>query len=295
MSSAWGRAVVRHRRWVVVAAAVIAVIGVVWGTAVFKSLVSGGYDDPHSQSSREAAAVARQLGNQNPDVVVIYDDPAATADSPGLSDPVKSIVSQVRGLPEVAEVVSYYDTHSPAFVSKDGHSTFVAIRLKAVDDSGKFTQFDKVKPLLTAPGGAIRTQIGGYTAVLKAGDDIVAKDVGRGEMITLPIVLILMLFIFGGLIAALMPLMIGIVAILGALTVTHVVAGFTDVSSFAVNTITLLGLGMGIDYALFIVTRFREELASGADRTRRWSARWPRPGAPSWSPASPSPWPWPAC
>ena len=265
MFSRWGRAVVRYRRAVVIVAVAVAVVGGVWGTGVFKSLVSGGYDDPHSQSSQEAALVGRQLGNQNPDVVVIYGDPAATADSAALSGPVTAVVDRVRSAPEVADVVSYYDTHAPALVSKDGHSTFIAIRLKAVDDSGKFKQFDKVKPLLTAPGGQVRTQIGGYTAVLKAGDDIVSKDVGRGEMVTLPIVLILMLFIFGGLIAALMPLMIGIVAILGAFTATHVIAEFTSVSTFAVNTITLLGLGMGIDYALFVVTRFREELADGAE------------------------------
>jgi RND superfamily putative drug exporter len=98
------------------------------------------------------------------------------------------------------------------------------------------------------------------------------QDIARGEAIVMPIVLILLVFVFGGLIAAGLPLLIGMLAVLGAFTTTRLIATVTDVSTFAVNSITLLGLGMAIDYSLFVVSRFREELAAGHD-TRAAVAR----------------------
>ena len=108
--------------------------------------------------------------------------------------------------------------------------------------------------------------MGGLTAFNVVTDDRVTKqDVSKGEMLAMPVVLVLLVFIFGGLVAAGMPLLIGILAILGSLTVTRLLTQITDVSTFAVNIITVLSLGMAIDYSLLIISRFREHLRAGQD------------------------------
>src|SRR4029453_2666226 len=107
------------------------------------------------------------------------------------------------------------------------------------------------------------TTVGGVFAFLRDANEQIEADIVRAEVISLPVLLVLLLFVFRGLVSAVTPLVVGVVAILGGFAVTRVVANFTDISVFAANVITLLGLGMAIDYALFVVSRFREELAAG--------------------------------
>src|SRR5439155_5184318 len=122
---------------------------------------------------------------------------------------------------------------------------------------------DAVRPTLTVPG--VRTEVGGPIAFRSVADQMTKRDVTRGELLAMPVVLVLLILVFGGLVAAGVPLLIGVLAILGALTATRILTTVTDVSTFAANTITLLGLGMAIDYSLFVVSRFREELSAGHD------------------------------
>jgi RND superfamily putative drug exporter len=260
MLTTWGRIVAARRRLVVAAALVIAVVGVAWGTGVFSRLVTGGFEDPGSESARANAQIARTFGGQSPDVLALYSNPAAQVDAPSFRGPVTAVAQRVRALPGVAGVATAYDG-TPGLVSRDRHATYLVIRLRALDDSGKRAEFDAIKSQLTAPG--LSVQVGGTVAVDARIDALTKADVGRGEMIAMPIVLVLLILIFGGVVAASMPLLIGILAVLGALTVTRVVTLATEVSTFAINAITLLGLGMAIDYSLLMINRFREELRSG--------------------------------
>jgi RND superfamily putative drug exporter len=250
-----------HRRAVLWAAVGVAVAGVLWGSSLFSRLVAGGFEDPHSESARTAAAVAARLGDQNPDVVVLYSDPAAAVTDPVFRNAVTGRIATLRALPQVAGVLSYYDTGAPGLVSADRHATYAVVRLRALDDSGKRTDYDAIKRDLPAPG--VSTEVGGAVATEADLDDQTKKDVTRGEMIAMPIVLALLVLVFGGLVAALLPLLVGALAVLGALSATRVIASVTDVSTFAVNSITLLGLGMAVDYSLLVVSRFRAELRAG--------------------------------
>ena len=148
-------------------------------------------------------------------------------------------------------------------VSRDRHATYAAITLTAPDDTGKRAAYQSLRPALDVHG--VRTQVGGLTAFNVVTDDLTKQDVSKGEMLAMPVVLVLLVFIFGGLVAAGMPLLIGILAILGSLTVTRLLTQITDVSTFAVNIITVLSLGMAIDYSLLIISRFREHLRAGND------------------------------
>lgn len=255
------QAVVKRRVRVLLAGGLLVVVGALWGTSAFGRLASGGFDDPGSQSTLAVKRIATELGVHAPDVLVLYSSRSVPADEPTFQNSVQAVERRLRGMSEVAAVTGYDGGAHPAFLSGDRHSTYIAVQLRAVDDSERRHAYDQVKPLLSADG--LSAQVGGDVAVQAAGDDVTKRDVARGEMFALPVVLVLLAVIFGSLVAALMPLLIGIFAILGALTATRLIESVTTVSTFAINTITLLGLGMAIDYSLIVINRFREQLREG--------------------------------
>jgi RND superfamily putative drug exporter len=257
----WGRVVVRLRWAVLGAALVLAALGAAWGTGVFGTLTGGGFDDPASESSRAAARITAELGNQGADLIVLYSSPTSTLDQPAFREPVTAALERLRQHPEVESVTSWYDTQAPNLVSGDRHATYALVRLRATDPDKLTEAYDDLRPLLDAPG--VTTQAGGNVAFLAEANAQTTEDLTRAEMLSLPVLLVLLILIFRGLVAAATPLLVGGLAILGAFIVIRLLSMVTDISIFAINVITLIGLGMAVDYALFIVSRFREELAAG--------------------------------
>mgnify|MGYP004487169871 CR=1 FL=1 len=264
MFSRWGRTVIRVRWWVVAAAAALVVAGATWGAGVFGALTGGGYDDPGSESNRAAAAIAEQLGRRDPDLLVLWSSPAATVDDPAFRGAVTAAAGRIRGEADVEQVAAYTDPGaSPALVSTDRRATYAAVYLRAADEDGKTAALHRIEPAFAADG--LETQVGGLVAFTDEANTQTEKDITRAELFSLPVLLVLLVLIFRGLIAALSPLVIGGIAILGAFVAVRALTHVTDISVFAINVITLLGLGMAVDYSLFVVSRFREELAAGAD------------------------------
>jgi trehalose monomycolate/heme transporter len=254
----WGRTVVRVRWAVVIAGLAFVVVGVTWGTGVFGAMSNGGFEDPDSESTRAAQRIVAEVGQQDVHVIALYSSPTQTVDDPAFREAVSGTVAAVRQRPEVVQVVSYYDTNAPAFVSTDRHATYVAIRVRA---PGNADELAAIRGSLAAPG--LRTQVGGPTAAFADISDRVAADIGKAEGLSMPILLVLLIFVFGSVVAATTPLMVGGLAILGAFVATRLLTQVTEVSIFALNIITLVGLGLSIDYALFVVSRYREELDKG--------------------------------
>ncbi|MGH8792607.1 MAG: MMPL family transporter [Stackebrandtia sp.] len=264
MFSSWGRIVVRLR-WAILAAAVAVVaVGGAWGSGVFESLADGGFQNPDSPSAQADERIDELFGSQDADVVLLYSSDEHAVSEPEFADPVSETLDSVAGLDEVSSVTSYYNTESPQFVSEDGHSTIATVSLSGDSDEDRADQYDAISDELDAPG--VTTQHGGWAAVFSDINTQTKEDMVSAEMIAMPLLLVLMVIIFGSLTAALTPLMIAVIAITGGLAVTRALTYVTDVSVFAVNVITIIGLGMAIDYSLFIVKRFREELAAGRDR-----------------------------
>jgi RND superfamily putative drug exporter len=254
----WGRLVYRRRRVVLVAALIVVAFAAAWGTGVFGKLQSaGGFTPPDSQSQQEANLETTAFGRDAGDVVVLYSSPVRSVRSPAFRAAVTRALSELpRSRAE--SVTTYWSTRSPQFVSASGHQTYAVIEMTGTSDDARQANFDAIKNRLGAAG--LRTQVGGLIPTDEAISKQVSSDIGRAEAFSLPVLLIVMLVIFGSLAAASLPLAIGGIAILGSFTALRLLTLGTAVSIYSINITTILGLGLGIDYGLFMVSRFREEL-----------------------------------
>jgi RND superfamily putative drug exporter len=255
---AWGHVVYRRRRLVLVIAAVGVIFAAVWGTGVFGALQSaGGFNDPGSQSQRATDLATRAFGRDASDVVVLYRSQSLTVHDAAYR---AAVTRTLAALPreQVTSAVSYWSTGSAQFASMDGHQTYAVLRLAGADDAAQIKSFDAIKNKLAAPG--LTERAGGQIPTEEAINKQVTADIGRAETISMPVLLIMLLLIFGSLAAASLPLAIGGIAILGSFTALRLLTLGTDVSIYSINITTILGLGLGIDYGLFMVARFREEL-----------------------------------
>ena len=260
MFAAWGSWVARFRRPVFVLTLAAVIAAGVWGMGVFGRLTEGGYNDPNSESARAAEVAQEALGAQGGDVVVIYTPARGSIDDPAL---VRRVEDRLGALPRgaVRAVSTYWRDKVPQYVSQDKRSAVAVLTLVGEDESAKLASYREIDDGLDVEG--TRTRVAGGAVLADASATRSTQDMALAEAVSLPIVLILLLFIFGSLVAAALPVMVGGAAVLGSLGVLHAVALTHEVNSFAVNVASLLGLGMAIDYGLFMVGRFREEQSHG--------------------------------
>ena len=171
---------------------------------------------------------------------------------------VEALERSVRRRADVASVSGYYDTHSPVFVSRDGDSTYFAVALKPTGDKqGQEAGADIADQLSGHPG----VVVGGFAVAQEQVNKQVEKDLRMAELLAFPLLFLLSLLFFRSLVAAVLPLMIGGLAIVGTFLILRIASEFGSISIFALNLTTALGLGLAIDYSLFIVSRYREEIA----------------------------------
>jgi trehalose monomycolate/heme transporter len=259
MFEAWGQVIYR-RRWLVLAVAVLGIaVAAIWGTGVFSRLQSaGGFVPPDSQSQQEANLAARTFGRDAGDVVLLYVSKDQTVHSAAYRAAVMSSLARLpRG--RVESVATYWSTGSPQFVSASGRVSYAVLELSGGSDAARIKNFNAISSDFAAPG--LTVQAGGQIPTEAAINKQVTSDIGRAEGISMPILLVLLLVIFGSLAAASLPLAIGGIGIIGSFTALRLLTLVTPVSIYSINITTILGLGLAIDYGLFMVGRFREELS----------------------------------
>ena len=258
MFESWGRVVYARRRLILVLAAIVVVAAAVWGTRVFGALQSaGGFSAPGSQSQQESDLASRAFGRDAGDVVVLYSSPRLTVRDPAFR---AAVTRSLAALParDVRSAATYWSNRSAQFAGAGGHATYAVLELAGGTDSARTTNYDAIEGRLSVPG--LSTQVGGQVPTMLAINKQVTSDIGRAEGISMPVLLILLLVIFGSLAAASLPLAIGGIGILGSFAALRLLTLVTGVSIYAINITTILGLGLAIDYGLFMVSRFREEL-----------------------------------
>ncbi|MGW4771410.1 MMPL family transporter [Nocardia sp. NPDC004278] len=273
MFTRWGDLVYRLRFAVIgiVAAGLLALGG--YGLGLEDHLSSSGWDDPTSESAKAAKLSDEAFGRDHTsDVIVLYTAPdGKTIDDPAFR---QQVVDSLNKLPrehpdEITKVNgAYWQTETgPAspltFGSKDKKYTFASIAIKGDNDTAMVRNFRKVKDAFAIPG--VDVQVAGLQAVAGTLNDTMAADQKRMEILAIPAVAVLLFFIFGGVVAAALPLIVGGLTVIGAWGIVRFATEFTEVNSFVSPVVSMIGLGLAIDYGLFIVSRFREELAEGYD------------------------------
>ncbi|WP_328481750.1 MMPL family transporter [Streptomyces sp. NBC_00377] len=267
-SGGWTRLVTARPALSLLAALVLTVLAVLAGSGVAERLGSGGWEDPGAQSTYATKALEREFPGSQPNFLLLLDAGDASVDDPAVAAEANRLTARLAAEKGVVGVGSYWQAAAKgagsALRAKDGHEALIAARITG-DEKTMAETLDRIAPALRGTHGPVEVTIGGGVAVRHEMQTIIQEDLTRAEVIALPITLVLLVMVFGSAVAALLPLGIGIVAILGTNAVLSGLTRFTDVSIFAMNLTTALGLGLAIDYALFIVRRFREELAAGAD------------------------------
>ncbi|MEV0935324.1 MMPL family transporter [Streptomyces phaeochromogenes] len=263
-------AIRRSRLVLVIAVVAVALMGAL-GAGAFGKLLGGGYDDPASQSSRAAKVIDEKFGGET-NLVLLVRASEGRVDAPAAQQSGQALAADLKKEKNLENVVSFWDTASPDLRSKDGREAMVLAHVK-----GEGTERDEnAKSLIDAYTGPYKdtftVQAGGSAAVNSEMGTQSGEDLVLAEGIAVPLTLVLLLLVFGSLVAALLPLAIGVIAIMGTFAELFILGSVTDVSIFAINLTTALGLGLGIDYALLMVSRFREQLEAGAsvdDAVRR--------------------------
>jgi len=253
-----------QRRKPVLATFIVAVIasGAI-GSLVFSRLDSGGYSDPNSDSVAAAKYLTDTFKVSDPAIVLAIDAKKDLKD-PTVASTAQSIEREISGYNGVTKVLSYWSAgQSPALASADNQIAYLFVYTVESDPSKSTDLAKEIVRNFDGQYQSLDIYVGGFSTFNAAINSKISADLKLAELISIPLTFIFLAFVFGGLVASAMPLVIGVSAILGAFLILYLISLSTDISVFALNLVTGLGLGLGIDYALLIVNRFREELNKG--------------------------------
>jgi uncharacterized membrane protein YdfJ with MMPL/SSD domain len=245
--------------WVAGAALVFTIAAGVFGGPVSSKLHQGGFTNPHSQSEESTRTLVAATGarvDRNLIALVRIDG----IDAPAAQAEVSRVASTIGGDQDIRTVVSYYQTHDPSMVSRDGRQTLVIALFKDINDDRINVASSRLQEKFKDDSAVT---LGGVGTVFAEVQGNVESDLARAEAIAFPVLFLLMLWVFRGVVAALLPLMVGGITVLGTLLGLRLINAEAPLSIFALNLATGLGLGLSIDYSLFMVSRYREELRNG--------------------------------
>lgn len=253
--------ILRHRNRVLGVTALILIAAALLGGHVSSKLSSGGYDSPGSESAKTQAILEHQFGQQTPNLVLVIKTSAPISSAANLAAGL-SLEHRLAKQQDIAQVAGYFSTHSPAMLSRNGHEALVLAYISGTEEEAT-ARAGVLNKELTSNDPSFSVGVAGFSAIFSQVNSTIAHDVQVAEYIAIPVTFLALTAVFGGLVAASLPLVVGVTAILTTYLYLRVLVIFTPVSVYSLNITTALGLGLGIDYSLFIVSRYREELRKG--------------------------------
>ena len=268
MFERWGRFVYRNRWATLVGSGVVLAISVV-GLLMGGTLTSGGPLTSNLESARAGNLVTSELGAAKftSSFDLIFKSDTLSVSDATYQSALTDAIAPLQGDDRILSLTTPYNAPSPrvaqAFTSKDGHEALVVVELKSSGHQS-WADYAALKKEVRSTGLTITGT--GFVPINQAFNTTLETDLQRAEFVTIPVTLILLIIIFAGIVAAGLPLGVGILTIIGGVGGTFYLNRFTDVSQYAINIVTLIGLGVSIDYSLFVVNRFRDEIAKGASR-----------------------------
>ena len=262
MFAALGRFSYRHRRLIVALWTLAFTAGLVASLGVASRLKGGGFTDPGSPSQQGQLAMQERLGFGPASVTLVFTSETLSARGPAFRAAMEGALAGVRAadLRGLAAIRTATEGGDGGFISTDGHAAFAVVEFDGTTEEVQ-QQIPALRRALKP--GPLTVRLTGDPAVYTELEQRSAEDLRRAETYTLPVAVVVLVLIFGSLVAASLPVIGGGMAVTVTLGCFWLLAGVVDISVFALNVATLLGLAVGIDYALFIVGRFREELATG--------------------------------
>ena len=235
------------------------------GGGVAESLSNGGFEDPSSQSAQARSVLEDRFGAGAPNLVLLVTAGGGDVDAPVTVAAAERLVGDLTNEADVEDVTSYWTAgRPPPLRNRSGDAGLVLARIVG-DDDAVAARVEELSRRYRGVRDGLRIEVGGSAEVFRQMGLTIEHDLVRAEMIAIPITLVLLVVVFGSLVAASLPLLVGAFAILGTFLTLFGLTKVTDVSIFALNLTTMLGLGLAIDYGLFVVSRFREELADSGD------------------------------
>ena len=258
-----GHGLVRRRKSVLALFIVAIIVTGAVGSLVFARLQNGGYSDPHSDSAKAAKYLTDTFHVKDPAIVLIADAGKDIA-NPAVVLNATKLETQLSQEADVVKTLSYWSAGgAPTLRSTDGKAGYIFLYAKEKDPTTATYLAKRIIAKYDGNHNGFHIYIGGFATFSYAISNRISKDLAVAEGISIPVTFILLAFVFGGLIASAMPLVVGVAAILGAFLALYLISLATGVSIFALNLVTGMGLGLGIDYSLLMVNRFREELHHG--------------------------------
>jgi len=256
------RLATRHARLVLAAWVFVAAIAGWYAAGSLHALNQGVTPNPKSESTKQADLLQRTFPDQHFSLLVLLSSERLTVDDPMYNSAASDVTDALRADPSVGMAYSYFETGASQLVSRDRHQTFLPVVMRG-EEPDQERAFDRLRQALRSE--VLRVRLGGVVAVTKEIGGTLKEDIAASERLSFAVLAVLLVFIFRSIVGALIPLIIGAVSIAVALALARVVANFSDVTVYAANIITFLGLGLAIDYSLFLLSRFREELDAGSD------------------------------
>lgn len=249
-----------HRRRVVVLVVLVAVVAAAGAAGLFDRMKGGGFSDPGSESAQVTDDLADTFGQTPPNLVLLVDANGPVDDA---ADAGTALTDRIAAEDDVTDVTSYWTTGADALRSTDGDQALILATITG-DETRVTNRSGEIAEAYAGDVDGLEVRVGGYGMVQHEASEQSIHDAAVGEAIAFPVALIALVLVFGSLVAAALPLVVAALALLTTLGVLRLVSLATDMSVLAVNAVTLLGLGLAIDYSLLIVNRYREEIKAGA-------------------------------